>query len=67
MLFGLYLVPLEVMKEVIKDWTTTLSKTLFIRAKAFQKNCFKAVKANSMPVCITVAAHFLSGEHSIFL
>lgn len=32
------------MKEVIKDWTTTLSKTLFIRVKAFQINCFQAMK-----------------------
>lgn len=33
------------MKEVIKDWATTLSKTLFIRVKAFQVSCFRPWKS----------------------
>lgn len=45
---------LEVMKEVIKDWTTTLSKTLFIRVKTFQINCFQDMRASSTYFCASL-------------
>jgi len=51
------------MKEVIKDWTTTLSKRLFIRVKAFQINCFQPMKDSSMSFCASLQLPISRGEN----